>query len=64
MTETAADDIAAAAWTLVAIQQRIGERNLDGWPSLKIIADQAASLIRPDRKEMHRRWAAAALRRP
>ncbi|AOF92352.1 hypothetical protein [Sinorhizobium sp. RAC02] len=47
------DHILAAAWMLTAIQQRIGERNLDGWPSLKIIADQAASLLRPDRKAMH-----------
>lgn len=49
----AAEDVTAAAWVLVAIQERIAERDLTGWQTLKIVADKAASLLRPSRKQMH-----------
>lgn len=49
----AAGDIAAAAWMLTAIEERIAEHNLAGWQTLKIVSDQAASLLRPPRKQMH-----------
>ena len=49
----AAEDVAASAWVLVAIQERIAERDLTGWQTLKIVADKAASLLRPSRKQMH-----------
>jgi len=37
-----ADDAAAAGWTLAAIQEQLGERNLYGRRRLKEIADAAA----------------------
>lgn len=49
----AAEDIAAAAWMLTAIEERIAEHNLVGWPTLKIVSDKAASFLRPPRKQMH-----------
>lgn len=49
----AAGDVAAAAWMLTAIQERIAEHNLVGWQALKIVADKAAFLLRPPRQQMH-----------
>lgn len=49
----AADDVAAAGWILTAIQERIAEKKLAGWQALKIVADKAAALLRPPRKQMH-----------
>lgn len=49
----AAEDVAAAAWMLTAVQERIDEHNLAGWQALKIVADKAAALLRPPRKQMH-----------
>ena len=49
----AAEDITAAAWMLVAVQERITEHDLPGWATLKIVADKAAALLRPPRAQMH-----------
>jgi hypothetical protein len=37
----AAGDVAAAGWMLTAIQERVGERNLDGWRALRKIINSA-----------------------
>lgn len=49
----ATKDATAAAWILMALQERIAEHDLPGWPTLKIVADKAASLLRPSRAQMH-----------
>lgn len=49
----AAGDVAAAGWMLTALQERIAEKDLDAWQALKIVADKAAALLRPPRKQMH-----------
>lgn len=49
----AAEDVAAAGWMLTALQERIAEQDLAGWQALKIVADKAAALLRPPRKQMH-----------
>lgn len=49
----AAEDITAASWMLTAIQARIGEHDLVGWQSLKIVADEAAMLLRPTATQIH-----------
>ena len=49
----AAEDVTAAAWMLVAVQERITEHDLPGWATLKIVADKAAALLRPPRAQMH-----------
>ena len=46
-TYKAADDVAAAGWMLTALQERLGERDLDGWHVLKPIADAAADQLPP-----------------
>lgn len=49
----AAEDVTAAAWMLVAVQERITAHDLPGWATLKIVADKAAALLRPPRAQMH-----------
>lgn len=49
----AAEDIAAAAWMLMAVQERIAEHDLAGWPTLKIVADKAAGLLARRRESLH-----------
>lgn len=41
----AADDVAAAGWMLTALQQRIGERNLQDWEKLAVVADKAVEML-------------------
>ena len=48
-----AEDIAAAAWMLTAIEARIAEHELAGWQTLKIVSDKAASFLRPPKAQMH-----------
>lgn len=52
-TYKAAEDVTAVAWILVAVQERITEHDLPGWPTLKIVADKAAAPLRPPRSQMH-----------
>lgn len=49
----ATEDVAAAGWILTALQERIAEKDLAGWQALKIVADKAAALLHPPRKQMH-----------
>jgi len=38
---------------LCAIQERLGEKDLPDWESLKIIADKAAGLLPAPRRNIH-----------
>ena len=42
-----ADDVAAAGWMLSAIQERLGERDLDAWHILKPIVEAATDQLPP-----------------
>ena len=44
-TYKAANDVAAAGWMLMAIQQRIYEQTFPDWERLKIIVDSAVALL-------------------
>ena len=48
-----AEEVEAAGWMLCAIQERLSERDLPDWESLKIIADKAAALLPPPRRTRH-----------
>lgn len=41
----AAGDVAAAGWMLTALQERIAEKDLVGWGTMKVIADKAAKML-------------------
>ncbi|MFP3546927.1 hypothetical protein SB748_26185 [Rhizobium sp. SIMBA_035] len=45
-----AESVEAAAWMLTAIQERVAEKDLPDWETLKIVADKAAAMLpRPQR---------------
>ncbi|WP_349963481.1 hypothetical protein [Rhizobium sp. ZPR3] len=49
-----ADDAAAAGWMLVAVQERVSERNLYGWRRLKEIVDAAVhELLLSEQASLH-----------
>ncbi|WP_455270897.1 hypothetical protein [Rhizobium herbae] len=41
----AAGDVASGGWILKAIQERVEERNLPGWSTLREVIDQATRLL-------------------
>ncbi|MBP1862182.1 hypothetical protein [Rhizobium herbae] len=41
----AAGDVASAGWMLKAVEERISERNLPGWRTLREVVDQATKLL-------------------
>lgn len=47
------EDVEAAGWMLSAVQERLSERDLPDWESLKILADRAARLLPPPRRNVH-----------
>jgi hypothetical protein len=45
-----AESVEAAAWLLTATQERVAEKDLPDWETLKIVADKAAGMLpRPRR---------------
>ncbi len=49
----AADDVACVGWILTAIQERVNERNLPGWPKLRKVVKEARKLLPLDRPTVH-----------
>jgi len=50
----AAGDVAAAGWMLVAIEERLAERDLPDWRRLRTVADMATrALPRPENTALH-----------
>jgi len=41
----AEDDIACVGWILTALQERVNEKNLPGWPKLRKIIKEARKLL-------------------
>jgi ribosomal protein S20 len=41
----AAGDVVSAGWMLKAVEQRVNERNLAGWRTLREVIDQATKLL-------------------
>jgi len=48
-----AEEVEAAGWMLCAIQERLSQKDLPDWESLKIIADKAAGLLPAPRRKVH-----------
>ncbi|WP_426122468.1 hypothetical protein [Pararhizobium sp. PWRC1-1] len=48
-----AEEIEAAGWMLMAIQERIGEKNMPEWEKMKLIADKAVGLLSPPMRSVH-----------
>lgn len=49
-----AGDVNAAGWMLMAIEERIAERDLPGWRKLRTLANMAArALPRPEKTALH-----------
>ena len=48
-----AEEVEAAGWILCAVQERLSERDLPDWESLKIIAEKAAALLPEPRRTKH-----------
>ena len=50
----AAGDVNAAGWMLVAIEERIAERDLPGWRKFRTVAKMATrALPRPEKTALH-----------
>lgn len=50
----AAGDVNAAGWMLMAIEERIAERDLPGWRKLRTVAHMATrALPRPEKTALH-----------
>jgi hypothetical protein len=49
----ATDDVACVGWILTAIQERVNERNLPGWPKLRKVVKEARKLLPSTEPTVH-----------
>jgi len=46
-------EVEAAGWMLCAVQERLSEKDLPDWESLKIIGDKDAALLPSQQRDIH-----------
>lgn len=47
------DDLADTGWVLMALEERAAERHLREWPKLKLIADEASTVLLNRLRQLH-----------